>query len=169
MHESVHESPERIPTKTSRLAKSRMITGVFDWSGGRDSNPRQPAWKAGTLPTELPPRNLQVGVRGLEPPTSASQTPRATRLRHTPSVASPSGSIGILVTLVKPPRWRRRLSTPGRMMTPLASWEIPDNVVDGRCYVHCLPTKGVGSFGPLHRFSIQAGDLNVALTDVSRD
>ena len=26
----------------------------------------------------------QVGVRGLEPPTSASQTPRATRLRYTP-------------------------------------------------------------------------------------
>ena len=24
-------------------------------SGGRDSNPRQPAWEAGTLPTELPP------------------------------------------------------------------------------------------------------------------
>ena len=25
------------------------------WSGRRDSNPRQPAWKAGTLPTELLP------------------------------------------------------------------------------------------------------------------
>ena len=24
------------------------------WSEGRDSNPRQPAWKAGALPTELP-------------------------------------------------------------------------------------------------------------------
>ena len=30
-----------------------------------------------------------VGVRGLEPPTSASQTLRATRLRHTP----PKGNI----------------------------------------------------------------------------
>src|SRR5215218_6557456 len=29
---------------------------LCDWSGGRDSNPRQPAWEAGTLPTELPPR-----------------------------------------------------------------------------------------------------------------
>ena len=28
----------------------------FSWSGGRDSNSRQPAWKAGTLPTELPPQ-----------------------------------------------------------------------------------------------------------------
>ena len=27
------------------------------WSGRRDSNPRQPAWKAGTLPTELLPLN----------------------------------------------------------------------------------------------------------------
>ncbi len=26
-----------------------------EWSGRRDSNPRQPAWKAGTLPTELLP------------------------------------------------------------------------------------------------------------------
>lgn len=26
-----------------------------------------------------------VGVRGLEPPTSASQAPRATRLRYTPT------------------------------------------------------------------------------------
>ena len=25
------------------------------WSGRRDSNPRQPAWKAGTLATELRP------------------------------------------------------------------------------------------------------------------
>ena len=29
-------------------------------------------------------KNLNVGVRGLEPPTSASQTLRATQLRHTP-------------------------------------------------------------------------------------
>ena len=29
-------------------------------------------------------KDLNVGVRGLEPPTSASQTLRASRLRHTP-------------------------------------------------------------------------------------
>ena len=37
-------------------------------------------------------RNTQpVGVRGLEPPTSASQTPRATGLRHTPPVGRSIG------------------------------------------------------------------------------
>ncbi len=29
--------------------------GLLKWSGRRDSNPRQPAWKAGTLATELRP------------------------------------------------------------------------------------------------------------------
>ena len=29
-------------------------------------------------------KDLNVGVRGLEPPTSASQTLRANQLRHTP-------------------------------------------------------------------------------------
>src|SRR4051794_38705957 len=49
-------------------------------SGRRDSNPRQPAWKAGTLPTELLPHIVDqpVGVRGLEPRTSCSQSRRAT-------------------------------------------------------------------------------------------
>ncbi len=28
------------------------------WSGRRDSNSRQPAWKAGTLATELRPRHF---------------------------------------------------------------------------------------------------------------
>ena len=38
------------------------------WSGRRDSNPRQPAWKAGTLATELRPHivNMVVG-EGFEP------------------------------------------------------------------------------------------------------
>ena len=30
---------------------------LYLWSGRRGSNPRQPAWKAGTLPTELLPQN----------------------------------------------------------------------------------------------------------------
>ena len=33
----------------------------FKWSGKRDSNPRQPAWKAGALPTELFPLNFPDG------------------------------------------------------------------------------------------------------------
>ena len=35
--------------------KKEPIKGSFKWSGRRDSNPRQPAWKAGTLSTELLP------------------------------------------------------------------------------------------------------------------
>ena len=38
------------------------------WSGRRDSNPRQPAWKAGTLATELRPHNGYMVVgEGFEP------------------------------------------------------------------------------------------------------
>ena len=44
-------------------------------SGRRDSNSRQPAWKAGTLPLSY---SRKIGVRGLEPRTSWSQTRRAT-------------------------------------------------------------------------------------------
>ena len=33
------------------------------WSGRRDSNPRQPAWKAGTLPTELLPHISHIYAR----------------------------------------------------------------------------------------------------------
>ena len=38
---------------TDMMMTLRVLT---EGSGGRDSNPRQPAWKAGTLPTELPPQ-----------------------------------------------------------------------------------------------------------------
>ncbi len=44
-------------------------------SGRRGSNPRQPAWKAGTLPLSY---SRNVGVRRLELRTSWSQTRRAT-------------------------------------------------------------------------------------------
>ena len=45
---------------------------IMKWSGKRVSNPRQPAWKASALPTELfPPL---VGVRGFEPPAPCSQS-----------------------------------------------------------------------------------------------
>ena len=33
----------------------RCGQSTFVWSGGRDSNPRHPAWKASALPSELPP------------------------------------------------------------------------------------------------------------------
>src|SRR5215469_3317384 len=40
-------------TRQKWVAQTRMKSA---WSGRRDSNPRRPAWKAGTLPTELLPR-----------------------------------------------------------------------------------------------------------------
>jgi hypothetical protein len=50
--------------------------------------PAKSPWKGDVLPLHHTRRHssivLVVGVRGLEPPTSASQTPRATGLRHTP-------------------------------------------------------------------------------------
>src|ERR1700694_5620111 len=67
----------------SEPVKSR----VNAWSGRRGSNPRQPAWKAGTLPLSysrminlylLSVYSVQIGVRGLEPRTSCSQSRRAT-------------------------------------------------------------------------------------------
>ena len=47
----------------------------------------QPAVKIncnGPRPPEAPKEQKVVGVRGLEPPTSSSQTTRASQLRHTP-------------------------------------------------------------------------------------
>ncbi len=51
--------PDNIP-RPRKVAFSSILyrkSGFqFNWSGRRDSNPRQPAWKAGTLPTELLPQ-----------------------------------------------------------------------------------------------------------------
>jgi hypothetical protein len=76
------------PLACHEAASGELVKRRFrEKSGRRDSNPRQPAWKAGTLPTELLPHHesqfergilFQVGVRGLEPRTSWSQTMRAT-------------------------------------------------------------------------------------------
>ena len=57
------------------------------WSGRRDSNPRQPAWKAGTLPAELLPHGRGERIR-----TSDLSVPNAARcqLRHTPTVSARS-------------------------------------------------------------------------------
>ncbi len=46
------------------------------WSGGRDSNPRQPAWEAGTLPTELPPRGAEAVYAAAYPRSTASAIPQ---------------------------------------------------------------------------------------------
>ncbi len=42
-------------TKKKNGAKEKVKQNQLLWSGRRDSNPRQPAWKAGTLPAELLP------------------------------------------------------------------------------------------------------------------
>ena len=69
-----------LPCSANSVSKSESSS----FEGG------ETAWKAGTLPTELLPLCVKqfpvsmVGVRGLEPPTSASQTLRANHLRYTP-------------------------------------------------------------------------------------
>ena len=47
------------------LSRKNFIN-KYKWSGRRDSNARHPAWKAGTLPTELHPHGV-VARDGFEP------------------------------------------------------------------------------------------------------
>ena len=71
------------------------VDSSFIWSGRRDSNPRQPAWKAGTLPAELLPQSKgyfkpdvsvcqsrvyiynDLGKGGFEPPRLAAHDPKS--------------------------------------------------------------------------------------------
>ena len=48
--------PEKAACRKPFILAARPII-LYLWSGRRDSNSRQPAWKAGTLPTELLPQN----------------------------------------------------------------------------------------------------------------
>ena len=51
----------------------------------RGIEPLSSAWKADIISHYTIPAFIKlVGVRGLEPPTSSSQTTRASQLRHTP-------------------------------------------------------------------------------------
>ena len=73
--------PEKAACRKPFILAARPII-LYLWSGRRDSNSRQPAWKAGTLPTELLPLYVKqfpvsmVGVRGLEPmpPTTKNKS-----------------------------------------------------------------------------------------------
>ena len=47
--------PEKAACRKPLILAARPII-LYRWSGRRDSNPRPPAWKAGTLPTELLPQ-----------------------------------------------------------------------------------------------------------------
>ncbi len=54
---SIFRLQKKKRTKKKNGAKEKVKQNQLLWSGRRDSNPRQPAWKAGTLPTELLPPN----------------------------------------------------------------------------------------------------------------
>ena len=63
-----------------------MRNYLSKWSGRRDSNPRQPAWKAGTLATELRPLRYKISVVpqvGFEP-----TRPKAEDFESTKSTSS---------------------------------------------------------------------------------
>ena len=49
--------------ENANAATKRRQPGTRCWSGGRDSNSRQPAWKAGALPLSYP-RSLLLGRSG---------------------------------------------------------------------------------------------------------
>src|SRR5919202_1590196 len=54
--------------RANRARKSPGFSGkIGEGSGRRDSNPRQPAWKAGTLPTELLPLASKMLPEGARP------------------------------------------------------------------------------------------------------
>ena len=69
-----------------------------DESGRRESNPQQQLGRLRQYHFATPARVRPVGAAGLEPATSASQTQRASRLRHAPRS---SVSIPPLAGLVK--------------------------------------------------------------------
>ena len=103
----------------SRLQDGARCTWSSTRSGGRDSNPRQPAWKAGTLPTELPPRWARK-VYAAAPRPGNEARPRA----GMPYRSNASRSIGCsrprsrrVLTRRWPPRSCWNTSTPPRSAT----------------------------------------------------
>src|SRR5579863_7203961 len=63
----------------------RALRSAESLSGTRDSNPRHPAWEAGTLPTELvprkPSRECQLAGRVSTPPRGRLTSPERGRRR----------------------------------------------------------------------------------------
>lgn len=55
----VEQRLNRGPTVGRIMKKARRLSlwPAVSWSGGRDSNPQQSAWKADALPIELPPQS----------------------------------------------------------------------------------------------------------------
>src|SRR6266567_8116053 len=76
------------PLGCHQTASEALLERRFtDWSGRRGSNPRQPAWKAGTLPLSYS-RKLTFSFigRGAQTRTADLLLPKQARyqLRHTP-------------------------------------------------------------------------------------
>ena len=69
---SVSHTVKKVPPRNSKNTRSRHFLSIqnkkalrqkskaFLWSGRRDSNSQQPAWKAGTLAIELLPHILNI-------------------------------------------------------------------------------------------------------------
>ena len=55
-------SQECIQDTTNRQSTHMEPSSSIMWSGTRDSNPRHPAWEAGTLPTELVPQHSAKSI-----------------------------------------------------------------------------------------------------------
>lgn len=70
---------------TSNRVQSDRLCHLSTWSAGRGSDPRQPAWEADILPTELPAHLKSFGApRGIRTPTA----------RDLSSVSLPVGLLG---------------------------------------------------------------------------
>ncbi len=69
---SVSHTVKKVPPRNSKNTRSRHFLSIqnkkalrqkskaFLWSGRRDSNSQQPAWKAGTLAIELLPHTYNI-------------------------------------------------------------------------------------------------------------
>ncbi len=84
----------------SEPVKRRFIA----WSGRRGSNPRQPAWKAGTLPTELLPHSIYVLALAWSGCADSNRGPPAPKAGALPTAPHP---VNIFST-----RTREHYSTP---------------------------------------------------------
>ena len=107
------------------MKKPQCLSGVSCSRAGDGTRTRDNLLGRQTLYQLSYPRvPKRVGVRGLEPPTSASQTPRATRLRHTPSTPMAHASIGSFGA-VRQTRSRDGSMTPNVLACYIALLSLP--------------------------------------------
>ena len=100
--------------------RSRLLfaSASEGWSGGRDSNPRQPAWKAGVLPLNYP----RVSTADLGLPIADWRTPRAFNAptRAGPRPQAPNDLPGASLSSIRNPQSpiRNRIGGQGGIRTP---------------------------------------------------